>query len=233
VIRTRAAIAVVAVTSSALSFACSDDKVANFADAGRESSSSDAGDDVPEDGGGLAPSGCVLKTTGFKSGKKAENVPRSDATGTASWTNLTGALAVDGDFATVTLAEGQESASLRVSDFGFAIPDGAETWGIEVELKRQAPGGGAADARIDVDIANKQTHYKVVETPWPTSIVGTHDYGQAVDTWGADVEPPDFDNAAFAARVAVKRTAGATGPVTANVESIRVAIHYCPLPVKK
>ncbi|HVH44344.1 MAG TPA: hypothetical protein VM925_18455 [Labilithrix sp.] len=214
--------------------ACTDEAPATTAgmDGGRDSgaTSSGGGEDT---GGKRAPTGCLLRTTGFMIGDKTENVARTDVQNTVDWSNLDGALSEDGKFATVTLSEGQESSTLRVSDFDFAIPEAAETWGIEVELKRRAPDGGVEDARIDVEIESKSTRFKLVDGPWPTSIVGTHAYGQAVDTWGADVSPSDFNKASFAAKLAVKRADGSAGPATALVESLRVAIHFCPEPVKK
>lgn len=180
-----------------------------------------------------APSGCVLTTTGYTSGSKVENVARTDVSNAASWTDIDNALAADGKFATVTLADGQESTKLRVSGFGFAIPDIAETWGIEVDLKRQAPKGGVQDDQVNVEIEGKTSRYKFYEGDWPTTIVGTHDYGQAIDTWGVDLFPVDLNKTTFAATLTVKRAPNASGPVTAVVDSIRVAVHYCPTPLKK
>ena len=96
-----------------------------------------------------------------------------------------------------------------------------------LELKRRAPDGGVEDARIDVEIEGKTSRFKYVSKPWPTSIVGTHAYGQAVDTWGVDLFPVDVNKPTFAARLTVKRTADAIGPVTAVVDSLRIAVHFC------
>jgi hypothetical protein len=224
----RVACAAVVFAALAGSIACKVDAASTSLPDAASPDTSDAGVT-----GDRAPSGCLLSTTGFKVAARAENVARTDVTNTANFDDVDNARDVDGKFATITLAEGQESSTLRVSDFGFAIPAGAETWGIEVELRRQAPDGGVADSRIDVEIENKPTHYKVMETPWPKSAMGTHAYGQAVDTWGADIDPSDFNQATFAAKLAVKRADGAVGPVTGLVESLRVAVHYCADPAKK
>ncbi len=194
------------------------------------SPTSDAGADA---GIKRAPTGCILQSTGLTEGTRAESVARSDAPNAAAWINPANALAADGAFATVTLAEGQESALLRVSSFGFTVPSTAETWGLEVELKRQAPDGGISDARIDVEIEGKPSRFKLISAPWPTTIVGTHVYGQAVDTWGVDLFPADVNKPSFAATLTVKRAPGATGVVTATVESLKAAVSYCPEPIKK
>jgi len=230
-----AALAVCA--SAAVVFACSDETPATpgpidgggaGADTGspNESPSQDAG-------GNRAPTGCLLKTTDYTIGAKAENVPRTDIQNAVDWTDVDGARSEDGKFATVTLNDGEESAVLRVSEFGFQIPDTAETWGIEVELKRRAPDGGVEDARIEVEIEGKPSRFKFMETPWPTSIVGTHAYGQAVDTWGVDLYPADVNKPTFAAKLTVKRTDDAVGPVTAIVDSLKIAVHFCPDPIKQ
>lgn len=212
--------------------ACSDEATPSDTSS-TDGGTADTGSSSGDGGGERAPSGCLLTTTGFMSGAKAESVARADAPNGAAWANVDDARAADGKFATVTLGDGQESELLRVSDFKFAIPAGAETWGIEVELKRQAPDGGVVDDRVDVAIENKTSRYKLMTTPWPASALGTHAYGQAVDTWGMDVVPADFNRSDFAALLAVKRVDGAVGPVTGIVDSLRVAVHYCPEPAKK
>ena len=223
--------------SAAVIIACSDDTPATPGTSdggGGNDGGTSAETSAPEDAGGnRAPTGCLLKTTDYTIGAKAENIPRTDITGAVDWTDVDGALSEDGKFATVTLADGQESATLRVSDFGFQIPDTAETWGIEVVLKRRAPDGGVEDARIDVEIEGKPSRFKYMKTPWPTSIVGTHAYGQAVDTWGVDLYPADVNKTTFAAKLTVKRTADAVGPVTAIVDSLKIAVHFCPDPIKQ
>jgi hypothetical protein len=183
--------------------------------------------------GDRAPTGCLLSTTGMTAGTRAENVARGDVANAASWSAVENALADDGELATVTLAEGRESATLRVSGFGFTIPDGAETWGIEVELKRRAPGGGVEDRQINVEIDGKTSRYKYVNGEWPTTIIGTHAYGQPVDTWGVDLYPADVNKATFAATLTVRRAPTASGPVTATVDSLKVAVHFCATPTAK
>jgi hypothetical protein len=212
------------------------DPYADSEDGGKDASSSSSSGEpndaasAPDDGQKRAPDGCILQSTGLKVGRKVENVPRTDISGAVDWTNLTGAQDVDESFATVTLGDGQESAELRVSDFGLAIPENAATWGIEAELKRRAPQGGIEDVRVDIEIENQIPGFKVLKGPWPMSIVGTHVYGQAVDTWRVDLNPSDVNKSSFAVKLWVRKSssAGAAGAVPANVESLKVAIWYCP-----
>ncbi len=231
----RAAIPV-AIAVATVMFACGEETgvVTSTDDAGTAPEKKSDGGAEPNPGTGSssgkrAPDGCLLETTGFRIGTKAENLARTDAPNAVGWTDVDRALETDEGFASVTLAAGQESAKLRVSGFGFAIPSKAATWGIEVELKRRAPDGGIEDQQINVEIEGKPSRYKFVEGPWPTTIVGTHAYGQAVDTWGVDLFPADVNKPSFGVTLVVKRGAGGSGSVTAKVDSLKVAIHYCPV----
>lgn len=239
VMRTALVAALTACAAAVLVAACGNDSAESATpdDAGAPTPRAEGG--AAGDGGSAgstgkrAPTGCLLSTTGFKVGAKAENVARTDVANTATWTGVENALTDDGKFAAVTLAAGQESAKLRVSGFGFAIPGTAETWGIEVELKRRAPDGGVDDHQVNVEIEGKPSRFKRFVGGWPVSIVGTHAYGQAVDTWGVDLFPTDVNKSSFAANIAVKRAADASGPVTAIVDSLKIAIHYCAEPIKR
>lgn len=223
----RVALAIVLVVASVPLLACSDETSGTPSEG--DGGSADAGN-TKGSGGDRAPNGCLLQTTGYTVGAKAGNAPRADVANAVDWTNVDAARTDDGVFATVTLANGQESSSLRVSAYGFEIPDSAETWGIEVELKRRAGGGGIEDAKIEIEIEGESPGYKFLDGPWPTTIIGTHAYGQAVDTWGVDLYPRHVNAPTFAAKVSVKRAANATGPVTASVDSLKVAVHFCPKP---
>lgn len=205
---------------------------------------------IPEDGGGgdatedaqgeedaghegpVSPDGCRLVTTDYRSGSKAENLPRPDVPGAVDWVDVEDALNEDGKFASVTLDDGQESAELRVSGFGLDLAESVETWGIEVQLKRRAPDGGVEDAKLTLAIdglTDDQIDWKYVKGPWPSRIVGTHHYGQALDTWKVDLYPHHVNSDTFAARLSVRKQGDAgPGPVTALVESMKVAIWYCP-----
>jgi hypothetical protein len=193
------------------------------------------GDQGPRDAGydgPVTPDGCRLKTTDYRAGAKAQNLARPEAPGAVAWQNPENAISEDGKFATVTLNDGQESAELRISEFGINLPTTVDTYGIEVELKRQAPEGGVEDAQITLAIDGHtagEIDFKFVKGGWPTKIMGTHHYGQALDTWKLDLYPADVNKQTFAARLWVKKQDDAgPGPVTAIVEAMKVAVWYCP-----
>lgn len=186
---------------------------------GSSSSSTSSGSTAPDSGK------CQIVTAGPNVGTVLKSVSRG--TGTVPWTDLDGAKDVDDTFAKTVLAAGEESEELQITGFGFDLPEGVVFQGVEVQLKRQAPDGGIADGQIAlVGVQNQVGRGKFIASPWPTSIVGTHHYGQATDTWGMDLNPPDVERPEFGVALWVKR---ADGPVsaTALVESIRVRVFYC------
>jgi hypothetical protein len=139
-----------------------------------------------------------------------------------------------GDPAQIILSDGQESSFLRVSGYGIQLDAGVETWGIVVELQRRTltDGGYLQTSDVNLEIANKTPQYKydIESFYWPRPIVGTHDYGQEIDTWGIDLVPGDVTPSTFAAKLAVKKAGnfdgGAPGPITGIVQALKVAVWF-------
>lgn len=189
------------------------------------SSSSGGTGSSSSSGGPQISGGCEAIPIGPKAGTVFTSVARTG--GTAKWTETENAKAEDGTFAKAVLAAGEETEELRVSGFGFELPEGVVFQGVEVQLKRQAPDGGIVDGIISlVGVPNQAGRGKFIATSWPSSIVGTHHYGQATDTWGMDLDPPDVQTADFGVSLWVKRE-GAAPSATALVESILVTVFYC------
>lgn len=188
------------------------------------SSSSSSGGSSSGGSSGLS-GGCPAIAVGPKTGTVVTSVPRG--AGAIAWSDLDNAKTVDDAFAKTALAAGEESEELRITGFGFELPKGVVFQGVEVELKRQAPEGGIVDGIIAlVGVPNQVGRGKFIATPWPTSIVGTHHYGQATDTWGMDLNPPDVATPDFGVSLWVKRGDGPES-ATALVESIQVRVFYC------
>jgi hypothetical protein len=194
---------------------------------------------VPE-GGTLSTDGtCIIYCSPYQKAGTIASVPRDGVANQVAWENPQGALEQDSNnLAKVTLSEGQESQFLEVTNFDFSsIGDDKQTWGIQVELTRQSDDGGAGDALIEVIIDGKQDKVrpKVLTLPhdgglasWPRVQIGTHHYGQAVDTWGVDLNPVDVRKPTFGARIAAKRLPGITSaPVVASVDALRVSVCSC------
>lgn len=173
--------------------------------------------------------GCLLKGTQFVSGKIAKSDGGGGGGAGVAWTTPENALALDQKYAEVTLNDGEESQTLRISDFGFAIPADIVTWGVEFELTRQAPQGGIADVRVDFDFGDLvAAKFTFLEGLWPVSAVGKHIYGQATENWGIDLLPTSVSQATFTAKLKVKKVGNVAGPVVAKVDAIRVSTWFCP-----
>ncbi len=191
---------------------------------GGSSTSSSSGGTTSSGSSGLS-GGCPAIAVGPKTATVVTSVPRQ--AGGIPWTDLDNAKTVDDAFAKTMLAAGEESEELRLTGFGFELPPGVVFQGVEVELKRQAPDGGIVDGIISlVGVPNQVGRGKFIATSWPSSIVGTHHYGQATDTWGMDLNPPDVTTPDFGVALWVKREAGPDS-ATALVESIQVRVFYC------
>lgn len=173
--------------------------------------------------------GCPVKADGPRAGKTAASLPRAGVTGIA-WSAPENARDLDGKLARATLGLGQSSEHLRITDFGFAIPASATIKGVEVELQRQAGDTGIGDGNIELWLdGTPSDRPKFLANSWPRTIVGTHHYGQAVDTWGNDLTPelvgkPGFGVEIYAIR---QEDAGSEQAIEARVESMRVTIFYC------
>jgi hypothetical protein len=167
----------------------------------------------------------------MNTGTVVQSLPReTEAGATVAWTDLDSAKDTDGTFAKVTLAAGQESDELRITGFGFKLPPGVVFQGVTAQLDRQAPDGGIVDGLIYlVGVKNQVGRGKFIATGWPTSIVGTHHYGQDTDTWGMDLNPPDVETAEFGVGIWVKRSPDGSGPASAQafVDSIKIQVAYC------
>ncbi len=190
-------------------------------------SDSPAGDDRHDPLDGI-DAGCPIKTDGPRSGKSAASVARA-GTASIAWSAPENARNLDGLFAQATLDDNQATEHLRITDFGFAIPAGATIKGVEVELKRQASDLGIGDGNIEIWLdGTPSARPKLLEAGWPRQIVGTHHYGQAVDTWGNDLTTELVGRPGFGVEIyALRQQDAGTGPVDAKVESMRITIFYC------
>ena len=173
-----------------------------------------------------ADAGCPVKYAGPNPGTLAVSVPRSGATGIA-WDTPGKALTIDGQYARAVVTDGEQTELLRVTGFGFNVPGNVTIKGVVVQLKRQGDNkvvDGNIELWLDGVASNRP---KFVATGWPTNI-GTHHYGQEVDTWGNDLTPELVGRPGFGTEIFAKRREDAgTGPIAAEVESLLITIWYC------
>jgi hypothetical protein len=163
---------------------------------------------LPRDGGrDAAP--CVATSAG----------PRYAAaiSGGEMWTGRQGIRTPnDGLFAHTN---GDNTTTLTVNDYRFAVPDGARIVGIEVALARTAD-GVVTDDRIQLPKGDARANGAWPPGPGEGPYVTTT-YGGPTDTWGATWTPADVNRASFGVSVSVK------GAGDGHADSLGVTIHYC------
>jgi hypothetical protein len=173
-----------------------------------------------------ADAGCPVKYAGPNPGTVAVSLPRAGATGVV-WSNPANALTANGQYARAVVTDGEQTELLRVTGYGFKIPANVTIKGVVVELKRQGD-NKVVDGNIELWLDGvASARPKFVASGWPTAI-GTHHYGQEVDTWGNDLTPELVGRPGFGTEIWARRREDAgTGPVPAEVESLLVTIWYC------
>lgn len=171
--------------------------------------------------------GCPVKYAGPNPGTIAESIPRPGATGGIPWQNPRNALTVDGAYAHADVNENQQTELLRVTGYGFNLPATVTIKGVVVELKRKGA-NKIVDGNIELWLDGMpSSRPKFVASGWPVAI-GTHHYGQEVDTWGDTLTPALVGKPGFGTEIwALRRADAGTGPAPADVESLIITIWYC------
>jgi hypothetical protein len=150
--------------------------------------------------------------------------------GSVSWTNPGNAKASDNSYATVELSTSQESHYLAVSNFSFALPEGATVTGVIATPERQAtkavPGGRVIRdnairlLKAGAAVGNNQA----AGTIWPEADESLA-YGASDDDWGVAWAASDINATGFGVAISVKHDS--TGAkATAKVDAVTVTVYY-------
>ena len=232
------AAAILGATAAAGLLACGSDSTPAIVDVDARPGTGDGGggtdsgerpDDEETDGPFMshADAGCSVKFVGPNPGTVAASVPRPGVAGAVVWQNPENAFTVDGQFASAVLDDDQVSEHLRITGYGLVVPPAATIKGVVVQLKRRGA-NAVADGNIELWLDGAPSDRpKFVAAGWPVNI-GTHHYGQEVDTWGNDLTPEIVGKPGFGTEIYAKRRADAgTGPISADVESLLITVWYC------
>ncbi len=171
--------------------------------------------------------GCPVKFVGPNPGTIAESLPRPNATGGIAWQSPMNALTIDGAFAHADVSDDQQTELLRVTGYGFTLPSTVTIKGVVVELKRKGA-NRIVDGNIELWLDGvASSRPKFAASGWPVGI-GTHHYGQEVDTWGDPLTPALVGKPGFGAELwARRRDDAGTGAAPADVESLLITVWYC------
>lgn len=214
-------------------------------DAGRdgETPREDAGDAEAEDAGmdgspeldaGVSCGDADVLETAFAAPGIVFSSPAAGAT--LTWTTPDGAKVAKDD-TTAQAAVGSKQATsqfLVATNFSFGVPPSAQIVGIDIEVRRFAGslfGGTIKDKGIGIALNGKPgTVLRVNEDGWST-VATTVTYGGATDAFGSSLKGEDLQDMFFlGAAIAVEISALPTQTQTANVDSIRMRLHYCEAP---
>lgn len=157
--------------------------------------------------------------------------PTSGTTGTPNdWANPGNITALDGSYATNSLAHGSVDTTpvLRAGGFGFTIPAGATIDGIAVTWYRSAVNAFVRDGSVRLETGGSAVGDDKADTgtdwdnpgPGPTA----KGYGGPTDTWGRAWTPAEINAANFGATLtAAEVSLGSSG---VSVDYAEVTVYY-------
>lgn len=142
----------------------------------------------------------------------------SDSSGDEPWSNPTNVLTDNGSNATWAAVNGADvSDGLRMSGFGFAIPDNAVIDGIAVAVGDIAQSGAyTLELRVGTNTILGQNKGGL------TTLLAA--YGSATDTWAASWTPADINGSDFYVQIACGDVSG--GDATVAIDYVQVTIFW-------
>ena len=155
----------------------------------------------------------------------------------AKWDNLPNSTGSDDARTSVILPAFKHSSHLLFSDFAANIPAGAKIHGIEVWFEGQSSLFTSV-AELSVTLLAAQSgivsinkaNTAFLQKPWQTGPDGRDTkwcYGSKQDTWGIPWNADILNAADFSLEVQIRNATNAQ--ISANLDDIRVIIHYTPL----
>jgi hypothetical protein len=153
----------------------------------------------------------------------------SDADGTTAWLNPANAEGdTTGTAATCAPAtNGHISQQLRLSSYGFEIPDGSTINGILVEQERQASNNNRFfDHTVQLMIGGSPTGQNKSAGATYSNSKGNANFGGAADLWELTPTVAQINASGFGVMFKGVRTA--TGTVTASVFRVAITVDYDP-----
>ena len=150
-----------------------------------------------------------------------------NSAGSNTWSDHANAQTQNDTEATSSITTpGDTTEYLKVTNFGFDLPDNATIDGIVVEVDRYESGGNAEDEAVRIVKGGTiGSTDKSAAGDWSTSDSDTYtSYGSSTDLWGESWTVSDIESSTFG--FALRAEATNTGAATASVDHIRITIHY-------
>lgn len=146
-----------------------------------------------------------------------------DGPGAAAWLTESNAASSNNSYATSAMFSGEASNILRLTNFGFTIPN-ATIDGITVIVERM---GGSSFTDYHIQLTSGGSGVgddKASGDTWPGSD-GNKTYGGAADTWTASLDYNDINASDFGIDISCQRPSGG-GLDTCSVDYASVTITY-------
>jgi PKD repeat protein len=152
--------------------------------------------------------------------------------GMVAWTSVNNSLTQNDQYASAGLTKNEVSHYLKVTNFGFVIPDGATIQGIVVGIDRYGGSGignGHQISDYSIRLVKGGTINgtdKSAAAIWPASDTDTYvSYGNSTDVWGLNWTPADINGSGFGAVVSAIKGNGNSAR-TAYVDHIQITVYY-------
>ena len=144
---------------------------------------------------------------------------------TASWTNPNNAETCNGTFASTNILANANSSSMKLTGFGFSIPNLATISGITATIKHQAFSGNLKDQSVQLTKAGTPSGSdKANPSLWLTGSVETFSYGSSFDLWGQAWAPSDINNSGFGLNLVVHNTDSISR--SAGIDCVTITVAY-------
>ena len=143
----------------------------------------------------------------------------------ATWTNPNNAKILNGSNALSADGGTADSKLLRLSNFGFTIPNNATVTGVLITLSRyKSTGTFIKDKAVQLLVAGSETGTNKADTStnWPATLAARL-YGGALDRWGNTLTPAIINASNFGASLSISIDAD-----IGYVDAIQVTVYWLP-----
>lgn len=165
-------------------------------------------------------------TYGITSNNNPSTASNDNSVGTETWSNANNIGAYDGNAATASPADGEETYYLKGTNFGFSIPTSATIDGIEFTFSRSSSQTATYDNGVYLVLSNSSlgTTDKSSGTQWANTLSNIT-YGGSTDTWGEALSPSDINSVNFGVAVSAHNQ-HPLFTATLNVDHYELVIYY-------
>lgn len=152
----------------------------------------------------------------------AGTLANDSSIGTATWT-------ISGTQGDTSLYASEISKYLKVTNFGFSIPNSATISGIIVTVDRvdSSGNGSVYDYRVRI-VKNGTigTTDKSSLIAWSNGFYETINYGSSSDLWGETWSFSDINSSTFGIAFSAIWTASGKLPALPSLKNIKITVHY-------